>query len=252
MPQIHRLPAIPLIASDPYFSVWMPADTLTQTDSCHWSGPAKPVRGVLVVDGVACRFLGAGPQPEATLSELTVSATQTRFVSEFGGVRLETRFVTPALPDDLDLLSMPVTLVTFSAVSTDGAQHQVQVQLHLSDRLCYDGEIRPAMAGETLCLDGRDLALCGQKVQKPLCHSGDHVTIDWGYLYLSADGKISLSIANRCAIAGISLTRLSPPQKNSCKAFHVSGPSSKKIFRRHSTETRPPAPWMKSFSVIQE
>ena len=31
---------------------------------------------------------------------------------------------------------------------------------------------------------------------------------------LSADGKISLSIANRCAIAGISLTRLSPPQKN--------------------------------------
>ena len=189
MPQIHRLPAIPLIASDPYFSVWMPADTLTQTDSCHWSGPAKPVRGVLVVDGVACRFLGAGLQPEATLSELTVSATQTRFVSEFGGVRLETRFVTPALPDDLDLLSMPVTLVTFSAVSTDGAQHQVQVQLHLSDRLCYDGEIRPAMAGETLCLDGRDLALCGQKVQKPLCHSGDHVTTDWGYLYLSADGK---------------------------------------------------------------
>ena len=31
---------------------------------------------------------------------------------------------------------------------------------------------------------------------------------------LSADGKISLSIANRCAIAGISLARLSPPQKN--------------------------------------
>ena len=31
---------------------------------------------------------------------------------------------------------------------------------------------------------------------------------------LSADGKISLSIANRCAIAGISLNRLAPPQKN--------------------------------------
>ena len=44
-PEIVRLPAIPLIASDPYLSIWMPADTLTQTDSCHWSGPRKPLLG---------------------------------------------------------------------------------------------------------------------------------------------------------------------------------------------------------------
>lgn len=55
---IDRLPAIPLVASDPYLSIWMPADTMTQTDTCHWSGPAKPIRGVLTVDGAACRFLG--------------------------------------------------------------------------------------------------------------------------------------------------------------------------------------------------
>ena len=47
---IDRLPAIPLVASDPYLSIWMPADTMTQTDTCHWSGPAKPIRGVLTVD----------------------------------------------------------------------------------------------------------------------------------------------------------------------------------------------------------
>ena len=40
MPCIDRLPAIPLLASDPYLSIWMPADTMTQTDACHWSGPA--------------------------------------------------------------------------------------------------------------------------------------------------------------------------------------------------------------------
>ena len=50
MPCIDRLPAIPLLASDPYLSIWMPADTMTQTDACHWSGPAKPIRGVLTVD----------------------------------------------------------------------------------------------------------------------------------------------------------------------------------------------------------
>ena len=185
MPHIERLPAIPLLASDPYISVWMPADTMTQTDSCHWSGPAKPIRGAMTVDGAPCRFLGAGPEPEAKLTELQVTATRTRFVSEFGGVRLEVCFATPAFPDDLDLLSMPVTLVTLAAVSADGADHDVQVRLHLSDRLCYDGDIRPEMNGAVIVCDGKNTAWCGQTTQKPLSHSGDHVTIDWGYLYLS-------------------------------------------------------------------
>ena len=71
---IDRLPAIPLVASDPYLSIWMPADTMTQTDTCHWSGPAKSIRGVLTVDGAACRFLGEGAEPEAALTELTDGA----------------------------------------------------------------------------------------------------------------------------------------------------------------------------------
>lgn len=189
MPDIDRLPAVPLLASDPYLSIWMPADTMTQTDACHWSGPAKPIRGVLTVDGAACRFLGAGPEPEAALTELKVTATRTRFVSEFAGVRLETCFATPALPDDLDLLSMPVTLLTLAATALDGAAHDIRVTLHLSDRLCYDGDIRPEMMGDAFALGGKQTAWCGQATQKPLSHSADHVTIDWGYLYLSADGE---------------------------------------------------------------
>ena len=192
MPCIDRLPAIPLLASDPYLSIWMPADTMTQTDACHWSGPAKPIRGVLTVDGAARRFLGAGPEPEADLTELKVTATRTCFTSEFAGVRLETCFASPALPQDLDLLSMPVTLVTLSAVSLDGAEHDVRVKLHLSDRLCYDGDIRPAMSGASFVLNGKSTAWCGQTTQKPLGHSADHSTIDWGYLYLSADGETTL------------------------------------------------------------
>ena len=35
-------------------------------------------------------------------------------------------------------------------------------------------------------------AWCGQTTQKPLSHSADHSTIDWGYLYLSADGETTL------------------------------------------------------------
>ena len=191
MPAIDRLPAIPLIASDPYLSIWMPADAMTQTDSCHWSGPCKPVRGEITVDGESYRFLGVTAAKEATLVSLSVTPTATTFVSECGPVQLETSFITPALPGDPDLMSMPVTLVRFALSAPDGAEHQVKLSLHLSDRLCYDGEIRPDMFSDRFTLDGHETAWCGQAVQKPLCHSGDHITIDWGYLYLTAEARVN-------------------------------------------------------------
>ena len=56
MERMDRLPAIPLITSDPYLSIWMPADTMTQTDAAHWSGPVKPIRGAMTVDGAPVRL----------------------------------------------------------------------------------------------------------------------------------------------------------------------------------------------------
>ena len=121
--RIDRLPAIPLIASDPYFSIWMPADNMAVTDTIHWCGPVKPIRILINVDGKNVSFLGHNRDYEAELKELIVTPTKTRFVGEFGGVALETEFVTPALPDDPDLMSMPVTLVSFKLRSTDGNAH---------------------------------------------------------------------------------------------------------------------------------
>ena len=192
MERIDRLPAIPLICSDPYLSIWMPADTLTQTDSTHWCGPTKPLRGTATVDGVKARYLGVGSAPEAELVRLEVEPTSTRFSSLVNGVRIDVTFLTPALPDDPDLLSMPVTLVSWKLSAADGKAHDVSLDLHLSDRLCYDGDIRPKMFGTSFKLDsGLNSALCGQVVQKPLCHSGDHITIDWGYLHLTSAAEVA-------------------------------------------------------------
>ncbi|NLF85895.1 MAG: DUF4965 domain-containing protein [Lentisphaerae bacterium] len=191
MARVDRLPSVPLIASDPYFSIWMPADTMTQTDSTHWSGPVKALRGTMTVDGKAHRFLGAGAAPEARQTSLVVTPTSTMYAVEADGVRLDVRFTTPALPDDLDLLSMPVTLVSFTLTAIDGQAHDTRLSLHLSDRLCYDGEIRPRMNGFTIELDGLHTGWYGQMAQKPLCHSGDHITIDWGYLYLASRGAVA-------------------------------------------------------------
>ena len=48
---MDRLPALPLIANDPYFSVWMPGDTLTSAETVHWTGAPKPLEGHLKIDG---------------------------------------------------------------------------------------------------------------------------------------------------------------------------------------------------------
>ena len=121
--RIDRLPAIPLIASDPYFSIWMPYDNMATADTIHWCGPIKPIRMAANIDGKNVSFLGRNRDYEAQQQELIVTPTKTRFVSEFGGVQLEAEFVTPALPDDPDLMSMPVTLLSLCLRNTDGKAH---------------------------------------------------------------------------------------------------------------------------------
>lgn len=54
-----RMPSVPLIVSDPYFSIWSPYDKLTDGCPAHWTGDEKPIEGMLRVDGVTYRFMGA-------------------------------------------------------------------------------------------------------------------------------------------------------------------------------------------------
>ena len=188
--QIDRLPAIPLVANDPYFSIWMPADTLTDADSAHWAGAKKPLRGRLTVDGKTYRFLGLGEEPAMETVLQRVTPTSTVSEQTAGGVTLSVRFTTPALPEDLDTLSAPVTLVDFALASADGKAHEAVIVFTADDSFAYNGPERPAMYRAAWEKDGLRFALCGQMTQEPLCHSGDNITIDWGYLYLAAPAGV--------------------------------------------------------------
>ena len=55
-----RLPSVPLLLNDPYFSLWSPHDKLTDGTTRHWTDIEKPMDGLLRVDGVSYRFMGSG------------------------------------------------------------------------------------------------------------------------------------------------------------------------------------------------
>ena len=53
-----RAPSVPIIVSDPYFSIWSPYDKLMEGSTEHWTSAKKPLLGALRVDGKVYRFLG--------------------------------------------------------------------------------------------------------------------------------------------------------------------------------------------------
>ena len=54
-----RMPAVPIVVNDPYFSIWSPFDKLNEGTTRHWTGAEKPLTGLLRVDGETYRFMGA-------------------------------------------------------------------------------------------------------------------------------------------------------------------------------------------------
>ena len=57
-----RLPSVPLLTNDPYFSIWSNYDALNAGPTRHWSEQEKAMEGLLRVDGTAYRFMGIGMQ----------------------------------------------------------------------------------------------------------------------------------------------------------------------------------------------
>ena len=60
-------------------------------------------------------------------TSLSVLPTRTIYTFEGAGVALTLTFTTAALPEDIDVLSRPVTYVTCDVKATDGQPHDVAV-----------------------------------------------------------------------------------------------------------------------------
>ncbi len=184
-----RPPAVPLVVVDPYFSTWSTADHLYDEWTKHWTGANHAMAGMIRVDGRTRRFMGT-PVPEMPpVEQLELTVHPTRTVYRFGadGVELRLTFLTPALPDDLDILSRPVTYLNFDVHSTDGKPHEVSLYFDISAEWVVNTVEQEVVWDREELPGERPLSVMrlGSKEQPVLQKKGDNLRIDWGYLYLT-------------------------------------------------------------------
>ncbi|HVV70975.1 MAG TPA: DUF4965 domain-containing protein, partial [Verrucomicrobiae bacterium] len=213
-----RPPSVPLVACDPYFSIWSPADQLPDADTVHWTGKPHRLTGLVRIDGKTFRLMGKEPAnlPAATQTAREVTPTATTYVFEAGGIELTLSFVTPALPENLDLLSSPFTYVICGMKAHDNGRHEASVYLDAAAEIAVnrpsqevvwsqervDGVQKPRGGSKGLYrlgkgpgkqrwnnldrIDTLTVLKIGSKEQPVLQKKGDDLRIDWGYLYAAA------------------------------------------------------------------
>ena len=181
-----RPPAVPLIAHDPYFSIWSAADRLTDSATTHWTGKLNSLTALVRIDAKTYTLTGGSKFPALDQTGLEVLPTRTIYHFLGNGVNLELTFFTPALPDDLDVLSRPLSYIDWDIRSSDGKQHEIALYFDASSELVVNTPDQPVSAMRVL-MDGQPVLRIGSREQPILAKRGDDLRIDWGYLYLAAD-----------------------------------------------------------------
>lgn len=131
-----------------------------------------------------------GDQPEyfaqaARQNGIGLSATSTNYNFTCGPVDLKLQFVSPLLPDDLDLLSRPVNYVNYEVIANDGAEHDVQIYFETTPQWAVN-TLSQEVEVSTGNIEGVNFVKAGTTAQPILKRKGDNVRIDWGYMYLAA------------------------------------------------------------------
>ncbi len=156
------------------------------------------------MDGKTYQVMGRERPALPTLKQTSVHVLPTRTIYEFraAGINLNLTFLTPALPDDLDVLSRPLTYLEWTASSIDGAQHQVAIYFDAASDLVVNTNEQPVVLSRYQ-MDGQNVLRMGSREQQVLVKRGDDLRIDWGYLYLAADRAEGVTFAGVPHSAGV-------------------------------------------------
>jgi hypothetical protein len=121
----------------------------------------------------------------AVQTSVEVKATQTVYHFTCGKADLQLEFTSPLLLDSLNLLSRPISYISYHVQSNDGHFHKVLVYLGVSTDLAVNIPSQEVSAQQ---LNNGNLSLlkAGTIAQPVLQKRGDDLRIDWGYLYIAA------------------------------------------------------------------
>lgn len=185
-----RAPAVPLIAHDPMFSVWSFGTRLTEDTTRHWTGMRQYMIGVIAVDHVCYQFMGkrqpvndfynpdypALPQISCEIRPMTTVYT---FANDV--IRLELRFTSPLLLNDLMLLSRPASYLSYRVTVLDGAEHDIHLYFGFSGEFCVnDGSQRVMFGNDTLS------TFVSSGTEKMFERCEDNHRIEWGSFHVVA------------------------------------------------------------------
>jgi len=180
-----RPPAVPLVAVDPFFSVWSAADRLTDRETTHWSGAKQPLSVTVSLNGRTYRLCGAEPADIPALPQTSCEVRPLTTVCTFANAEadVEVRFMTPALPDDLDVFSRPVTYLAVRARDRNGAPLDARVVCGVTPAWATNDDAARMVTNRTT-VAGHPALSIGRADQRPLGKAGDAVRCDWGYVWL--------------------------------------------------------------------
>ena len=184
-----RAPAVPLITHDPMFSIWSFSDNLTDDCTRHWDGIRKHMFGLLAVDNVIYQFMSAPEVAEyyhpgyrkMTQKSCVIRPMTTIYTFENETAELELKFTSPLLLNDLDLLSRPISYISYRITPKDAQPHSVDLYFGFTGEFCVDRNDQQISIART-----PHSLYFSSGTERMLQKSGDGHRIEWGEFHVIA------------------------------------------------------------------
>ena len=196
-----RPPAVPLVTYNPFLSIWSESDCLNGSTTKHWTRRDHSLVSLIRIDGKTYRLMGAEPAHLPGLSQKSVEVLPTRSIYQFeeAGVHVTMTFMQPALPDDLGIYSWPLSYITWTVRSCDGAEHAIELYDSTSSQLAVNQVMEPVQ-WRRQAAGNLTLLRVGTQSQNVLGSCGDDHRINWGYAYAAAPTALSQAAIGSTAV----------------------------------------------------